>query len=454
MLGEKNAALAGRMLAEFLHPDEDTDEIREVYRQILNGARDQGRLETRYLSKGGETRWANVILSLVRDRRREPEFVIALIEDITQRKEAQAELKKSEQRQALALQAVGGGIYDHPVPLDETAYHSEGWTRVLGYKRSELPPHDEFMDWLFKQVHPDDQARIKKAYADFTAGRTDAYHVELRMRRKSGDWVWVEGVSEATERDEEGRVTHVIGLMRDITERKETQAVLLQSERLATTGRLAASLAHEINNPLQAVIGCLGLAEESLARDQEDDVGEYVAIGLGELRRAADIVSRLRDLSRPTDVQRAGPTDVNELVHRALAVSRRQLKSHRIQVVRHLGDALPRPELVADRMQQVFLNLTLNAAEALPDGGELIVTTRYDEEAGEVVAAFKDCGTGIPEDILPRIFEPFFSTKSDGTGLGLFVSQNIAQEHGGRIEVETEEGHGCTFSVHMPVPRE
>jgi signal transduction histidine kinase len=87
----------------------------------------------------------------------------------------------------------------------------------------------------------------------------------------------------------------------------------------------------------------------------------------------------------------------------------------------------------------------------MPDGGELTVTTRYDEEAGEVVAAFEDCGSGIPEDLLPQIFEPFFSTKSEGTGLGLFVSQNIAQEHGGRIEVDTEEGNGCAFTVHLPV---
>jgi two-component system NtrC family sensor kinase len=169
------------------------------------------------------------------------------------------------------------------------------------------------------------------------------------------------------------------------------------------------------------------------------------------LRRAAGIVSRLRDLSRPTDVQRAQPTDVNELIDRALTVSRRELKSHNVQVVRCLADDLPRPDLVPDRMQQVFLNLTLNAAEAMPDGGELTVTTRYDEQAGEVIAAFEDCGSGIPESLLPRVFEPFFSTKDDGTGLGLFVSQNIAQEHGGRIEVETDQGHGCTFSVHLPV---
>jgi PAS domain S-box-containing protein len=451
MLGESNQALVGRTLTEFVRSGEDTEDIREVYGAIRDGERDHDRLETRYRGRDGETRWANVVLSLVRDPQREPRFIIALLEDITERKEAQAELRKSEQRQALALQAVGGGIYDYQVPLDDTAYLSEGWAGVLGYRKSELPPYNELMDWLHERVHPDDRARWEKAYADFIAGRTGGYHVEVRMRHRNGGWIWVEALAEATERDEEGRVTHVVGLMRDVTERKQTQAALLQSEKLATTGKLAASLAHEINNPLQAVIGCLGLAEESLARGQDDDFEEYVTIGLGELRRAADVVSRLRDLSRRADVQRAQPTDVNELIDRVLTVSRKQLKSHQVRVVRRLADDLPQPELVADRVQQIFLNLAFNAIEAMPDGGELTVSTRYDEEADEVVASFEDCGSGIPEEMVPKLFEPFFSTKSDGTGLGLFVSQNIAQEHGGRIEVESEQGVGSTFSVHLPV---
>ncbi|MFW6135781.1 MAG: PAS domain S-box protein [Chloroflexota bacterium] len=453
MLGETNEALVGRVLTQFARPGAEADEMRRAFRDVRDGLRDHHRVETRYVARDGTSRWANVVLSLVRDARGEPEFIIALVEDITRRREAQADLRKSEQRQRLALQVVGGGIYEHPVPLDDTAYHSEGWAQVLGYRRRELPPYSQFMDWLHDQVHPDDLPRLQRAYDDFIAGRTEGYHVEVRMRHKGGHWVWVEGLSEATERDEEGRVTHLIGVMRDITERKETQAALLQSEKLATTGKLAASLAHEINNPLQAVIGCLGLAEESLETGEDDDFEQYIAIGLDELRRAAEVVSRLRDLSRPTDVKGAQPTDVNDLIDRVLTVSRKQVKSERIRVVRRLADDLPQPELVADRVQQIFLNLVLNAVEAMRGGGQLTVVTRYDEEADEVVAAFEDCGAGIPQDVLLHIFDPFYSTKSEGTGLGLFVSQNIAQEHGGRIEVESQEGEGATFTVYLPVSR-
>lgn len=440
MLGETNERLVGRVLTQFAHPGAEADEMRRAFRDIRDGLRDHHRVETRYVASDGTSRWANVVLSLVRDARGEPEFIIALVEDITRRKRAQAELRKSEQRQRLALQVVGGGIYGHPVPLDESAYHGEGWAQVLGYRRRELPPYSQFMDWFYDQVHPDDLPRLKKAYDDFIAGRTEGYHVEVRMRDKGGHWVWVEGLSEATERDEEGRVTHVIGVMRDITERKETQAALLQSEKLATTGKLAASLAHEINNPLQAVIGCLGLAEESLAMGEEDDFEQYIAIGLDELRRAAEVVSRLRDLSRPTDVQGAQPTDVNDLIDRVLTVSRKQLKSERIRVVRRLADDLPQPELVADRVQQIFLNLVLNAVEAMRGGGQLTVVTRYDEEADEVVAVFEDRGAGIPQDVLPHIFDPFYSTKSEGTGLGSSSARTSRRSMGAALRSRAMKG--------------
>ncbi len=451
MLGKPDEALGGQAFAGLRHSEGDPGAWEETMRQIREGTGDAHRMDMRYAGSDGDPRWATVVLSPVRDARGELEFAIALVEDITRRKEAQAELKKSEQRQKLALQAVGGGIYERPIPMDGTAHHSEGWAEVLGLRKSELPPSGEFMGWLRDRVHPDDRARLEKAQADFVAGDSESYRAEVRMRHESGRWVWVEDLAEAMERDEEGRVTRVIGLMRDITERKEAQAALVRSERLATTGELAASLAHEINNPLQAVIGCLGLAEESLAAEEDDDFREYVVIALEELRRAARVVSRLRDLSRPTDVKGARPTDVNDLVDRVIKLTRKKLKNEGVRVERRLAEDLPQPKLVGDRVQQIFLNLVLNAIDAMPDGGQLTITTRYDEDGDEVVAAFEDGGPGIPEELLPQLFRPFFSTKSQGTGLGLFVSQNIAQEHGGRIEVESEQGDGCTFSVHLPV---
>ena len=215
------------------------------------------------------------------------------------------------------------------------------------------------------------------------------------------------------------------------------------------TGRLAASLAHEINNPLQTVIGCLGLAEESI-EEGDNEVETYVTMAHDELKRAARIVNRLRDLSRPTDVGQREPADVNQIVDGVLKVSRKDLKNNQICVLRDLAEDLPHPEAVPDRIKQVLLNLVLNARDAMPMGGELTVRTRYDRQQGEVLIAIADEGAGIPDEVTDRLFDPFFSTKEEGTGLGLFVSRNIIQEQGGRIDVESTVGDGATFTVALP----
>jgi PAS domain S-box-containing protein len=319
MLGRSREDLVGQLFARFAHPDEEISSDVRTYRQIAAGEQDHARVETRYVGVDGEVRWANLVLSLVRDSRGEPVFVIAMVEDIT--------------------------------------------------------------------------------------------------------------------------------------ERKQAQAALVRSEKLATTGRLAASLAHEINNPLQSVIGCLGLAEESLTEGDDEDLDEYIGMGLEELRRAARIVSRLRDVSRPVASDGGSPTDVNELVERVLTLTRSQVKDGRIEVVRRMADDLPKLKVVPDRMQQVVLNLVLNAVEAMSQGGTLELTTWCDEGRDEVCLAVSDSGMGISPDLKPHLFDPFFSTKEDGTGLGLFVSQNIVQESGGRIEVKSQVGEGTTFTVRLPVDR-
>lgn len=239
-----------------------------------------------------------------------------------------------------------------------------------------------------------------------------------------------------------------IVVVRDITERKQTQAALIQAEKLAITGKLAASLAHEINNPLQTVIGCLGLAEETLAVG--GDLSRYLEIGREELQRTARIVAQLRDLQRPWEPEEREPTDVDTVLERVLTLSRKQCQERRVEVVWRSAEDLPPLMLVPNRMQQVFLNLLFNALDAMPDGGRLQVSATCSSQPDGVRVSFTDSGLGIAPDLLPQIFEPFYSTKADGLGLGLFISQNIVEEHGGCIEVESRLGEGTTFAVWLP----
>lgn len=310
---------------------------------------------------------------------------------------------------------------------------------------------DDIAGQLFARfVHPDEEIRAAlQGFRAMVRGEEDYQRLETRYLGTDHRERWVNLVVSPVV-SAEGEAQFFIAMGEDVTERKRAQAALIHSEKLATTGRLAAALAHEINNPLQAVLGCLGLARESVVDGSRDELDGYLEMGLEELRRAARIVSRLRDVSRPVDKDMARPADVNELIDGTLKLTANRLEKAQIEVVLRTAGGLPRPTVDPDRIKQVLLNLVLNAIEVMPQGGHLEVGTRYDDERAEVCVTVSDSGPGIPKDVLPNLFSPFFSTKDDGMGLGLFVSQNIVEEYGGRVEVESEMGQGATFTVRLP----
>jgi two-component system NtrC family sensor kinase len=232
---------------------------------------------------------------------------------------------------------------------------------------------------------------------------------------------------------------------------RQTQAQIIRAEKLAAVGRLAASVAHEVNNPLQAIALQLDLiADEGLARPAR----ERLATVQEELARIAVIVQRLLDFQRPTPGQRT-PCYVPDLVDDVLVLASKQLQRQDVTVV-HQGDTDLRPVLaVGDQIIQVFLNLILNAVEAMPGGGQLRVNSR--QSNGMVSVAFSDTGAGIEPEALSQVFEPFFSTKANGTGLGLAVSHEIVSQHGGTLEASSLPEQGSTFTVRLPIygqPRE
>ena len=188
--------------------------------------------EFRLRGPDGGWRWTNVHAAPLRDAEGEIVKWVGMNLDVTERKEAESALAASQQRLQLAIDASRAGVYEHSVPLDESTYHSSRWAEILGYRREELPQHDRFMDWIFQQIHPDDRELVESHYAAFVQGWTKGYNVEVRLRHKQGHWVWVHAISRAMQRGEHGCVSRVVGVMFDITERKEAHQCL---EDLAAT---------------------------------------------------------------------------------------------------------------------------------------------------------------------------------------------------------------------------
>ena len=260
----------------------------------------------------------------------------------------------------------------------------------------------------------------------------------------------IAAVLEAQGREEASELSHEITRMeqreRSLTERvTQAEAAVLQAARLAAIGQLAAGIAHEINNPLFAVRNALALLEEDLPPDLRDSA--YVGIARDQLNRIAGIISRMRDFYRP-DRGEMQPCAINQLLEETLALAGLNLRHGAINFVFTPALDLPPVEGNSDQLRQVFLNLVINAIDAMPDRGTLTVRTKT--QATDVVVDIQDTGVGIPDEVRSRLFEPFFTSKPTGTGLGLSISGHIVMQHGGKIEVESSVGQGSTFRVRLP----
>lgn len=230
------------------------------------------------------------------------------------------------------------------------------------------------------------------------------------------------------------------------------QAQLLQSAKLAAVGELAASVAHEINNPLYAARNSLYLVEQDMGNDAPQR--PFLQIAQTELGRIAKIITRMRDFYRPARDE-LEPTEVNDLLAETIELVQTHLRHGQVTVQTDFAADLPVLIAHADQLRQVFLNLMLNACDAMSQGGTLYITTCFQPASADmpasVVVHVRDTGSGIPDEHLSHVFEPFYTTKPQGTGLGLAISQHIATQHGGNITVASQVGVGTTFTVTLPV---
>ncbi|MGA2484312.1 MAG: PAS domain S-box protein [Candidatus Acidiferrales bacterium] len=364
--------------------------------------------------------------------------------DVTEQREVERRLH---QQQEFARRLVGC-FPDMILALDSSGrftFVSPSVTQNLGYEAGE-----HFSSDVAAAIHEEDFKQLKEAFLGMVQGRQNFAALELRIRHRNGEWRVVRAHMSPLE-DERGAIEGVVASGRDVTDLKRLETQLIQSEKLAAMGQMLAGVAHELNNPLTAILGV-----SELLRDREgldDATHRQLDLAYRQARRAARIVQNLLDFSRPATTQKK-LLDVSSIVERALQLHEHSLLRRNITVEFHPEPGLPAILGDANQLVQVFLNLIVNAEQAIREVRESgRIQVRLSVSSGRVVAVVQDDGAGIRTDDLPKIFDPFFTTKrpGGGTGLGLSISASIVRELGGSIEVESLPAGGSAFTVSLPV---
>jgi two-component system NtrC family sensor kinase len=375
----------------------------------------------------------------------------AVMRDITQRQDAELRLARSEASFRALIESIPDGVLVHR--LGQIVYMSPSARRMFGYSLDENIVGLQVLD----TVHPDDRAMVVARITDILNRGGPNPPVEQRLLRRDGSVMIAEVAAHRTLYDDEPAV---LVIARDTSARKEVEAQLVMNDRLASLGRLSASIGHELNNPLAYVLGNLELMEREIARsvdevDTKERLYQHITIIREGAARMRDIVRDLKTLARG-DVESAAPVEIWGILEVCMSMAEREIVP-RARLVRDFRERA----LVAGseaRFGQVFLNLLLNAAQSIPEGApeahEVRVAVRK-ASSGNLSIEISDTGSGIAPEHRDRIFEPFFTTKhGDGTGLGLSICHRIVTSAGGTLTAhanDANDGRGSLFRVVLPV---
>jgi PAS domain S-box-containing protein len=401
--------------------------------------------EFRIITKAGETRWLRDYGRPVRDEvRKRTVRIYGAAQDITDRKQAELSLRQSEERFRLAFEEGPLGMATFmPDGIIREANHV--FAQMVGFSRDELA--GKSVDFI---AHPDDVAEGMATMRRIVDGEISRHTWEKRYVAKNGRTMWGRVTATAL-RDPEGNLMCVLAMVENITERKQSEQALRRAERLASIGTLAAGIAHEINNPLGAIM--LSVDAVIMSEDRPNR-SEILNVALENIRasalRCGRIVKSVLQFARD-DVSRKLPGDLGEVARRARDMAHSYAAKQRVSLRLEISDPLPPVEMNTTEMGQVFINLLSNAIEASEPGD--CVTVRIAPRNDEMEIIFQDQGAGMTDNQVNRMFDPFYTSRAEqgGTGLGLSITYGIIEQHGGKIGVQSSHGKGTTITIRLPL---
>jgi PAS domain S-box-containing protein len=376
--------------------------------------------------------------------------------DVTAMKETEQALHETQKRYRMATEAGRVGVWDLNLETREI-YVDTQLKELLGFREDDTLNHLD--DWM-QRLHPEDLGSATALAQVHFRGVTSSYEFEHRVLHKDGSirWLLVRG---RLPRRPNGTARHMLGTYTEITERKEAELEverqrneLAHLSRVTILGTLSGALAHELNQPLTAILSNAQAAQRFLAADSANlnEVREILEDIVEDNRRASEVIHRLRELLKKRETQYQ-PLDLNELVQDTLRLAHTNLQSNKVTVQSKLSLDLPAIEGDRVQLQQVLLNLVMNACSAMADRAPaervLVVRTARWRGSGARVSV-DDQGCGIPPANLERIFDPFFTTQAQGLGLGLTICRAIIFAHGGKLWAENNPECGATFHFTLP----
>ena len=451
--GRRRDEIIGQIFLDMI-ADGDRERISKSFREALVGT-GVAILEYRALTLSGEEIFSEIHGQVVRDSEGKPQKVVAVIRDVSNRKEAERELAKSEETYRTLLDSIHEAVFSTDAK-GTLLFVSAGIERVSGFSPDELVGHN-FIEFIW----PEDVDFIRAQFQRLAMN--ELWPSEYRLRTKDGDYRWISSSSRPMFSN--GRFSGINGILIDIHERRiaqealsRQQELLLQAQKLEAIGTLAGGMAHDFNNLLMGIQGRVSLLLQEGVSSGPSAHAHLLDIE-AHVRSASDLTRQLLGLARGGKYE-THPCDLNELIRQTVDMFGRTRKDISIALDLHPG--LWAAEVDWGQIGQVLLNLLVNAGQAMPKGGPLAIETRNLEVPEEVETddhpppgrwvriGVSDAGVGMDEQTRSRIFDPFFTTKEMGRGLGLPSAYGIVKNHAGVITVHSETGSGTTFHVYLP----